>query len=165
MKIVIRKWAKEDIPVLAALANNYNVWKNLRDGLPHPYLQKDAEEWIDFTLSQEPVCNFAIEADGIAAGAIGFTQQQDIHRKNIEIGYYVGELFWGRGIATEAVKQMVEMLANSFDVVRIYACVFETNPGSMRVLAKNGFQLESVRKKGVIKNNQLLDEHFWVKIF
>lgn len=164
MVIKIRPWTKEDVSALAALANNFNIWKNVRDRLPYPYSEKDAEEWIDFTLFEQPAANFAIEADGVAAGAIGFILQDDIHRKNVEIGYFIGEDFWSKGIATEAVKQLVEMLLKNFDVVRIYAGVFENNPGSMRVLEKNGFHLESIRRRAVFKNNELLDEYMWVKL-
>ena len=164
MKIVIRPWQKKDVPQLAALANNINIWKNVRDRLPHPYLEKDAEEWIGFTLSEQPLTNFAIEADGVAAGAIGFILQQDVYRKNIEIGYFVGEPFWGQGIATIAVKQLTDMLLANYDVARFYAGVFENNPSSMRVLEKNGFHLEAVHKKSIFKNNELLDEYLWVKL-
>jgi len=164
MKIVIRPWQKKDVPQLAALANNINIWKNVRDRLPHPYLEKNAEEWISFTLSEQPLTNFAIEADGVIAGAIGFILQQDVYRKNIEIGYFVGEPFWGRGIATIAVKQLTDMLLANYDVARFYAGVFENNPSSMRVLEKNGFHLEAVHKKSIFKNNELLDEYLWVKL-
>lgn len=164
MNILIRPWKKDDAVQLAVLANNFNVWKNLRDRMPHPYLLSDAEAWIHFTLTEQPLTSFAIEADGVPAGGIGFILHDDIHRKNIEIGYFLGEAFWGKGIATIAVKQLIDMLVANYDVVRLYAGIFEHNTASMRVLEKNGFHLESIHKKGVFKNNELLDEYLWVKL-
>ena len=164
MKVVIRPWKKEDAPALAALLNNFNVWKNLRDRVPYPYLPKDAAEWIDFNLSADPVTAFAVDAGGVLAGAVGFILQTDVYRRNIEIGYYIGESFWGQGIATAAIKQLTDMLAANYDVVRLYAGVFESNKGSMRVLEKNGFHLEAIHKNSIFKNNELLDEHIWVKL-
>jgi [ribosomal protein S5]-alanine N-acetyltransferase len=164
MKIIIRPWKKEDIHLLAAIANNINVWNNVRDRLPHPYTEKDAEAWINFTLSQNPLTHFAIEADDVPVGSIGFLLKDDVYKKNIEIGYFLGEPYWGKGIATEAVKQLVALLVADYDVIRIYAAVFENNKGSMRVLEKNGFELEAIHRKSVFKNNVLLDEYVWAKL-
>jgi len=164
MKIVLRPWKKEDISLLTGIANNINVWNNVRDRLPHPYTEKDAQEWIDFTLFKQPLTHFAIEADSLLVGSIGFLLKEDVYSKNIEIGYFIGENYWGKGIATEAIKQLLNLLIANYDVVRIYADVFENNKASMRVLEKNGFHLEAIHKKAVYKNKVFMDEYVWVKL-
>jgi ribosomal-protein-alanine N-acetyltransferase len=105
-----------------------------------------------------------VEVDGNIAGSIGFTRKEDIYRKNIEVGYFIAEEYWGKGVGTEAVRLLIEYICKTFDVVRIYAEVFEHNKGSVRVLEKNGFYLESVRRKAAFKNNCLVDDQVWVKL-
>jgi [ribosomal protein S5]-alanine N-acetyltransferase len=164
MATILRPWKKEDISWLAAIANNINVWNNVRDRFPHPYSEKDAAAWIDFTLSKQPLTDFAIETDKMSVGSIGFILKEDVYSRNIEIGYFIGESYWGKGIATKAVEQLLELLIKNYNVVRIYASVFENNKASMRVLEKNGFHLEAIHKKAVFKNNTLMDEYKWVKL-
>jgi [ribosomal protein S5]-alanine N-acetyltransferase len=165
MNLIIRPWKKEDASALTAIANNINIWNMVRDRLPHPYTLESAISWIDFTNNQNPTCNFAIEADGFVAGSIGFILMDDVYKRNIEIGYFIGEIYWGRGIASMAVNQLIEMLLSQYHPVRIFATVFENNPASMRVLEKNGFALESVQQKAVYKNQRLMDQYYWVKLF
>ena len=105
----------------------------------------------------------AVVYNGNIAGSIGVMEKEDVYRKSIEIGYFLGERYWGKGIATTAVGLLVEYIKNNFDVIRIYAEVFSHNAASMKVLEKNGFHLEGVRKKAVIKNNVLMDDFVWVK--
>ena len=162
--VFLRPWKAEDAAALATICNNQKIWMNVRDRFPHPYTVKDAVEWIVFTLTQKPLQNFAIIYKGVVAGSIGVTPKEDIYRKTIEIGYFVGEAFWGKGIATEAVKHLIQHIVQQFDVVRIYAEVFEQNKASMQVLEKNGFYLESIRKKSVVKNNVIMDDYLWVKL-
>ncbi|WP_207491418.1 GNAT family N-acetyltransferase [Aridibaculum aurantiacum] len=161
--VLLRQWRKEDCNALAAIANNKKIWLNVRDRFPHPYTIKDALEWIDHTNQQQPLQNLAIIYKSQLAGSIGVTVRDDVYRKSIEIGYFIGEPFWGKGIATIAVAQMLQYIKQRFDVVRVYAEVFETNHASMKVLEKNGFKHEGIRKKAVIKNNVLMDDHVWVK--
>src|SRR6185369_7979341 len=97
------------------------------------------------------------------AGSIGCVPNSDVYRKSIEIGYFIGENFKGQGIATEAVRIMLDLIAEKFDVVRVYAEVFAFNKASMRVLHKNGFMLECIKRKAVIKNNMITDGYIWVK--
>jgi len=164
MKVILREWKKSDADALAQMANNKKIWDNVRDRLPYPYTKKDAKEWLALVKSQKTVTTFCIEADGQIAGSIGFTLKEDVYRKNVEIGYFIGEHFWGKGIATQAVSQIIEYIQRNFDVVRIYAEVFEYNKASMRVLEKNGFYLESIRKKGALKNDKIIDDYVWVKL-
>ena len=161
--IQLRHWRKEDCNALAAIANNKKIWMNVRDRFPHPYTFKDALEWIDHTTKQSPVQNFAIIFNGQLAGSVGVTVKDDVYRKSIELGYFIGEPFWNKGVATEAVRLILDFIRENFDVVRVYAEVFETNAGSMKVLEKNNFHLEGVRVKAVIKNKVLMNDHVWVR--
>jgi [ribosomal protein S5]-alanine N-acetyltransferase len=164
MKVILREWKKSDSTALAKIANNKKIWDNVRDRLPYPYTEQDAKEWLALVKKQKIVTTFCIEADGELAGSIGFTLKEDVYRKSAEIGYFIGENFWGRGIATEAIRQLVGYIEKNFDLVRIYAEVFEYNKASMKVLEKNGFYLESIRKKAAIKNNIVINDFVWVKL-
>lgn len=163
-EVEIRRWQKEDAAALASVANNRNIWLNLWDRFPYPYTINDAEQWIQFTSGQQPAQNFAITYNSKVAGSIGVLLKDDIYRKNIEIGYFLGENYWGKGIASSALKLLLQYISKQFDVVRIYAEVFEHNKASMRVLEKSGFYLESIRKMSVTKNNVLMNDYVWVKL-
>ena len=163
-KIFLRPWQREDAQELAAIANNKNVWNNVRDHLPQPYTVKDAHQWIAHCKKEEIAVSFAIIFEDKLVGSIGCVPQKDVYRKSIEVGYFVGEHFWGKGIATESVRILLDYIKTRFDVVRIYAEVFEHNKASMKVLQKNGFYLESIRRKAAIKNNIIIDDYVWVKL-
>jgi ribosomal-protein-alanine N-acetyltransferase len=163
-KIVLRPWQKQDAQELAAVANNRNIWNNVRDALPNPYTVMDALQWIAYVNDQKPVLNFAIVSNGKVAGSIGCTPKEDISRKTIEIGYFIGEPYWNNGLATEAVKQLMDFITTRLDIVRIEAHVFASNKASMTVLRKNGFYLEAIHRKGAFKNNELIDDYLWVKL-
>ena len=162
-KVHIRPWKPEDAFALAAICNNKKIWLNVRDAFPYPYTISNAVEWISFTLGQTPTKNLAVMYGNDVAGSIGVMTKEDVYRKSIEIGYFLGEVFWGKGIATTAVGLLVEHIKTNFDVVRMYAEVFAHNAASMKVLEKNGFHLEGIRKKAVIKNNVLMDDYVWVR--
>lgn len=160
----LRPWQKQDAQALAAIANNRNIWNNVRDQLPNPYSVMDALQWMNHIKDQQPIQNFAIIYQGMVVGNIGCKLQEDVYRKSIEIGYFVGEEFWGKGIATAAIELFVNYLIQNFQPIRIYAEVFEFNKASMKALQKNGFFLESVRRKAAIKNNEIVDDFVWVKL-
>lgn len=162
--ITLRNWQKEDAQPLALIANNRKIWNNLRNQMPHPYTVMDAMQWIQKCRDEKPPKNFAIAYNSMLAGSIGFVPKDDVYKKTMEIGYFIGENFWGKGIATEAVSQLLEHIQQHFDVVRIYAEVFEHNKASMKVLLNNGFYLEGIRRKAVFKNNELMDDYVWVKL-
>jgi [ribosomal protein S5]-alanine N-acetyltransferase len=164
MVTVIRQWKNEDLQELVTQADNINVWNNLRNYFPHPYTEEHGKAWLEKVVDALPAINMAIEADGKLAGGIGLILNGDVYIKSAEIGYWVAEQNWGKGIATEAVRQMTEYAFYYFDLVRLYAEVFETNKASMRVLEKNGYYLEGVRRKAVFKNNILMDDYIWVKL-
>lgn len=164
MNIILRPWQPEDAQALANVANNRNIWNNVRDRLPSPYTVTDALQWISHSKKDTIHTNFAIVYNDEVAGSIGCIRKEDVYRKNIEIGYFIGEQFWGKGIATKAVGLLLEYIIKHTDAIRIYAEVFEYNKASMKVLQKNGFYLEGIRRKGAIKNNVLVDDYIWVKL-
>jgi RimJ/RimL family protein N-acetyltransferase len=162
--ITIRQWKADDLNNLVMYANNINVWNNLRNYFPSPYTEEDGKTWLDKIATESPIVNLAIDLDGELIGGIGLILNSDVYAYSAEISYWLGEEFWNKGIATEAVRQMIEYCYYYFDIIRIYAEVFETNKASMRVLEKNGFYLEGVRRKAVYKNAVLMDDYIWVKL-
>jgi len=164
MNVTLREWKKSDAGTLAGIADNRKIWDNVRDQLPYPYTKKDAKKWLSLVKKQEKITTFCIEAEGEMAGSIGFTIKEDVYKRTAEVGYFISEKFWGKGIATDAIKLLVEYIQQNFDIVRIYAEVFEYNKASMRVLEKNGFYLECIRKKAALKNDVILDDYVWVKL-
>lgn len=164
MAVTIRQWAQTDLPNLVLYANNINIWNNLRNYFPTPYTEADGSAWLEKTIDATPIVNLAIDVDGQAIGGIGLILNSDVYIMSAEIGYWLAEPFWGQGIATEAVRQMVDYTFYYYDIIRLYAEVFEINKASMRVLEKNGFYLEGLRRKAVLKNGVLMDDYIWVKL-
>lgn len=162
--IRIRQLKSSDKSKLTKLANNKKVWDNLRDYIPFPYCENDAEVFINKTNQENPRQTFGIEYKGIICGVIGLVIQQDVYRKSAEIGYWVGEPYWGKGIATIAVELIIEYGFNELELNRIYSGVFEYNIASMKVLEKNGFEKEGIFKKAIIKNQKVCDEHRFYKL-
>ncbi|WP_460946333.1 GNAT family N-acetyltransferase [Spirosoma daeguense] len=160
----LRPWREGDEESLVRHANNRNIWNNVRDFFPFPYTPRDAYSWVRANKSYSQPNNFAIDLDGQAVGNIGFTVKDDIYRYNAEIGYWLSEDFWGRGIVTEALPIMTDYIFQNFQVNRIFACVLEGNIGSMRVLERAGYQHEAIHKKAAIKNNQYLDEYVYAML-
>lgn len=154
----IRSFNSKDVAALVKYANNFNVWINLRDGFPHPYTKKDARAWIKFTGGGHESTNFAIASAEEVIGGIGFSLQPDVHRVSAEIGYWLGEPFWGKGIATRALKAMTDYAFATYDLTRIYAGIFEWNDASGRVLEKAGYKLEARLRKSIIKNGKVIDQ-------
>ncbi len=158
-KIDLRELDWADRHRLAELMNNKKIWNNIRDYIPYPYSVSDAEYFIN--LVEKDIANkvFAIEFENEFCGVVSLTLKKDIYRKSAEIGYWMGEPFWGKGIMSEAVRLMIKHGFEEFDLIRIFARVFENNTASMRVLEKNGFKKEGVFKKALVKNGKILDEH------
>ncbi|MDL2300271.1 GNAT family N-acetyltransferase [Clostridiaceae bacterium OttesenSCG-928-D20] len=159
MNCTIRKWKIEDKHDLARAINNKKVMDNLRDGLPYPYAPSDAEEYITAMLSadQTKIFAFAITIDDVAIGSISISRSENIHRLTAELGYFIGEQCWGKGVGTEAVKQICEYIFENTDIVRIFAEPFSHNAASCRILEKAGFQLEGVLRSNAIKNGDIID--------
>ena len=155
----IRKWDLSDAADLAASLSNKKVQDNLRDGLPYPYTEQDGAEYISAMLSadENKTFAFAITADDRVVGSIGVFRQENIHRQTAELGYYIAEGYWGKGIMTEAVKQICEYVFEKSDIIRIYAEPFAYNTASCRVLEKAGFQYEGTLRKNAVKNGEVVD--------
>jgi RimJ/RimL family protein N-acetyltransferase len=163
MQISLRRWEMSDAKALTIIANNINIWNNVRDRMPHPYHLEDARRWITETRKENPAKNFCIMYDGWVAGSVGIQLYDDVYRCNAEIGYFVAEPYWRNGIATEAVKLMSEYAFKNFDLERLFAVIFADNTASARVLQKNGFYLESIRRKIAVKAGLVRDDMVWVK--
>ncbi len=157
----LRQWQTGDEKSLAENANNHKIWRNLKDVFPHPYTLTDAYEWVK--IASNTPTNFAIEVKGKAVGGIGILLKDDIYKKNVEIGYWLGEAYWGQGIISGAITEIVDYTFRDFDVFRIYAGVFEYNVASMRVLEKAGFHQEAILKQSLLKKGELFNEHIFVK--
>ena len=153
----LRSWRVGDEPSLVRYANNRNVSRNLKDRFPFPYTAADADAWIGHVATQTPATAFAIVVDGAAVGGIGIELGTDVHRRSAEIGYWLGEPFWGRGIATEALRALTDYAFATFDICRLEAGVFDWNPASARVLEKAGYTLEGRARSAVVKDGRLGD--------
>lgn len=162
--ILLRPYTLEDAEALTINANNKNISKNLRDGFPHPYTIEDAHKFINMCLNQEVQSVFAIIYKGELAGSIGLHPQDDIYRLTAEIGYFIAEPFWNKGVATKSVEMMTKFGFESLHLTRIFAGIFETNKASMRILEKNGFILECIKRKAIFKENQIMDEYLYAKV-
>lgn len=154
---VIRDWKIQDAPSIAKYANNRKIWMNLRDAFPHPYGLQDAESFITSTLAAEPVTVYAIASQSEAIGAIGLLLAQDVHRFTAEIGYWLAEPYWGRGIMTEAVKSLTAYAIHDLKLHRVFAQPFATNAASARVLEKAGYLREGILLSGAFKDGRVLD--------
>ena len=159
MTFELRPWRISDTPDLAAALNNPHVLDNLRDGLPFPYTPADGEAYIRSMLDADPDNTFAraIVADGKAVGSIGAFRQSNIHFRTAELGYYLAEPYWGRGIMTAAVRQLCAEIFDTTDILRIFAEPFSHNTGSRRVLEKAGFQYEGLMRQNAVKNGRVVD--------
>ena len=160
----IRNWRPGDEKSLVKYANNRNVSINLRDSFPYPYTLKHAEEWVRFALSQVPETNFAIASSSEVIGGIGLRLGEDVYRHTAEIGYWLGEPFWGKGIATGAVLAMTEHAFACFDLQRIEAHVYEWNPASARVLEKAGYIWEGRLRKCITKEGRTMDVFLYARV-
>ncbi len=159
MQVALRKLCLDDAKALAQAVNNKKVQDNLRDGLPFPYTEKDGLDYISGVLAADGKTSFtwAITVSGEVAGNIGVFPKDNVHRFTAEIGYYIGERFWGKGICTQAVKAACEWVFQNTDIIRIFAEPYSFNAASCRVLEKAGFSLEGVLRKNAIKNGEIAD--------
>jgi [ribosomal protein S5]-alanine N-acetyltransferase len=158
MNIQLRPLRVKDANDLAQHANNPSVANNLTDQFPHPYKLDNAVHFINKMIQSAPPHVLCIEVDGSLVGAIGIHAQDDVWRNNAELGYWLAEPFWGKGIMTEAIKNIVEYGFQNFEINRIFARPFGRNIASQRALEKAGFQHEVTLKGTIIKNDQVEDE-------
>jgi len=159
----IRPWRMDDAESIVRHANNHKVWIALRDHFPHPYTIEDAHTFLKSVVNSEPITLFCVEANGAAAGGIGILLRADVHRQTAELGYWLGQEFWGRGIMTEAVAAFSDFCFQEFQLRRIHAEPFANNLASARVLEKAGFAFEGRLKNNVIKDGKLLDSLLYAR--
>ena len=166
MDCVIREWLIEDKSALAINLNNLNVLNNLRDGLPYPYTEQDAEDYIRAMLSvdRNSTFAFAIALNDEVIGSIGVFRQDNIHSKTAEMGYYIGESYWGKGYMTSAIKQVCQYVFEHSDIIRIYAEPFAHNIASCRALEKAGFQYEGTLRSNAVKCGRVVDMKMYALI-
>ncbi|MBS1795317.1 MAG: GNAT family N-acetyltransferase [Acidobacteria bacterium] len=156
MEFKLRPWRIEDLEDVARAADNPRIRANMSDEFPD-----SAEKWAKFlaaVVDNERILYRAVEIDGRVGGAIGIGPQTGVHRRNAELGYWLAEEFWGRGIITAAIREIVALGFAAFDIDRIFARPFESNAGSHRALEKAGFRLEARFEKTIVKDGALLDE-------
>ena len=162
--VTVRSWRKDDLKALLRHANNPKIAANLRDQFPHPYGRHDGIDFLDYAHSQEPECSFAIEYRGEAIGGVGFLLGRDIARISAEMGYWLSEEFWGRGIATRVVTAMSDWAFDNYILTRVFAMAFAHNAASIRVLEKAGFEREAVLRRSAVKNSVVLDQVLFAKV-
>jgi ribosomal-protein-alanine N-acetyltransferase len=155
MNYILSPWDINDVSSLSKHANNKNITKYLRDGFPEPYTEENSKNYIDMCLSANPANSllFAVDINGEAVGSIGIFKKSDIYRMQAEIGYWLGEPFWDNGIISNAVKDICKIAFNNMNIIRIEAEPFEHNTGSRRILEKNCFILEGIKKNSIVNNN------------
>ncbi len=161
---LIRPYATTDAQALASRADNRKVWRNLRDAFPHPYTLDHAEAFISRVNEMDPQTNWCIAVDGQAAGGIGLKLHEDVERFSAEMGYWLAEEHWGRGIVSEAVAAVSDYAFGAFGLNRIFATPYDWNPASCRVLEKAGFQREGVLRRAAFKDGQVVDQVMYARI-
>jgi RimJ/RimL family protein N-acetyltransferase len=154
----VRTWRPADLESLVAHANNRRVWINLRDRFPHPYTKPDGRRFIRAARKMKPETFFAIDVGGAAVGGIGFVLQGDIERVSAEVGYWLGEAFWGRGIVTDALVAVTRHAIEQHGLTRLFALPFASNAASCRVLEKAGYVLEARLRRSAIKDGRIMDQ-------
>lgn len=162
--VVLRELLNDDLEKLAEYANNKKVSINLRDAFPNPYSLENAINFKKMVDSQHPKTFFAIQYKENYVGNISLSIGTDVYRKSAEIGYFIGEPFWNKGITTKAVNIVTDWGFRHLDIVRIYTGVFEFNKASQRVLEKCGFIKEAIFRKSICKDDKIFDEIRYAKI-
>ena len=162
--VIIRSWHESDAAAIQRYANNRKIWMNLRDLFPHPYTLENARAFLGHVLGETPATTFAVATPSEAIGCIGLRLGRDVQRKNAELGYWLGEPFWGQGIMSEAVARFTPWAFGMFELQRIYAEPFATNDASARVLAKAGFVCEGRLRASIFKDGQQLDSFLYARV-
>ena len=158
---IIRDWQMDDVASIVKYANNRKIWQNLRDGFPNPYSTHDAELFVTQVNEANPRTAFAIASEFEAIGSIGLMLGKDVHRFTAEMGYWLAEPFWGKGIMTQAVRFLTAWAFRSLKLHRISAEPYSTNLASHRVLEKAEFSCEGVLRSSVFKDGKVLDQFLY----
>jgi [ribosomal protein S5]-alanine N-acetyltransferase len=158
----VRSWRATDAESLAKHANNRNVWRNLRDAFPHPYRIEDAHGFLERVQKMDPVTFFCIASEeDEAIGGLGYKLGSDVERFSAEIGYWLAEPYWGRGITAEAVRALTEHALRTHGLHRVFALPYAWNAPSARVLEKAGYVLEGTLRKSAFKDGQVVDQFMY----
>lgn len=162
---VVRELSYSDCETLAENADNEKIWNNLMDHFPHPYTKQDAFDYVSMVKAMpgKPM-RFAIEVGGKAVGCVGFGSEGDVERVTAEIGYWIGEKYWGHGIMSHVVSALTDYAFENFHYQKIYAIVFNYNQGSQHVLEKAGYKLEAILHKAAVKNGKVVDFYYFSKL-
>ena len=163
-RCVVRSWRMDDADALVRHANNINVARQLRDRFPNPYTRANAMPFLKTAVSTSDMSNLAIEVSGEAAGAIGYVRGTDVERYSAEIGYWLGELYWRQGIASEALMLLSEHAFDAVNLLRLFALPFADNLGSIRVLEKAGYVREATLRSSAVKFGKPRDQALYVRI-
>jgi ribosomal-protein-alanine N-acetyltransferase len=163
-RCTLRRWRFGDLASLVKHANNLNVARHLRDRFPHPYTREDAQAFLKSATVADPQTNFAIEVGGIAAGGLGYVPGNDVERYSAEVGYWLGEDCWGRGIVTEALGLFTEYAFTELGLLRLFALPFADNIASIRVLEKAGYGSEGVLRSSCVKYGKPRDQMLYAKV-
>jgi [ribosomal protein S5]-alanine N-acetyltransferase len=161
---LLRRWTKSDVPSLVHHANNLNVAKHLRDRFPHPYTRAHAFAFLTHAVAADSPTNLAIEVGGAAVGGIGYVRGSDVERYSAEVGYWLGEEYWGRGIVTEALQMLTRYLLAEAQLLRLFALPLADNAGSVRVLEKAGYEREGLLRASCVKYGERRDQLLYARI-
>ncbi len=154
----VRSFRDSDAGDLALHANNRKVWLQLRDRFPHPYTLDDARAFIAFARNGTPETAFAITVGDQAVGSIGAILRDDVERCSAEVGYWIGEPYWGRGIATRVLAAFTRFAFTAWELERLYAIPLASNAASCRVLDKAGYELEGRMRRSAVKDGTVQDQ-------
>lgn len=161
---IVRSYRPADAASLANHGNNRRIWENLRDRFPHPYTAAQAAEYIERILAGADETGFAIEVDGEAVGGISLHPGTDIERIGAELGYWLGEALWNRGITTSAIRLVTDYAFNKKRLERVFAVPFATNVASCRALEKAGYEREGTMRRSAIKDGRVLDQLLYARV-
>lgn len=163
-RCLVREYRLDDAPSLARHGNNRKIWLNLRDLFPHPYTEANAAGYIVHVSKRPEILSFAIEVGGEAVGGISLRRGEDIERYTAELGYWLGEAFWGRGIATDAIRTVTERGFALHGLIRIFAVPFTRNTASCRVLEKSGYTREALMRQSAYKDGVIEDQFLYAAL-
>ena len=161
---MLRPWRSGDADALVRHANNVNVARQLRDRFPHPYTRRHASDFLQHAVQAQESTNLAIDVDGEAVGGVGFVPGSDVERYSAEIGYWLSETLWGRGITTEALMLITSHIFADLNMLRLFALPFADNLASRRVLEKAGYEFEGILRASSVKFGEPRDQALYARI-